>query len=52
MGNEFIVFLETKNNSLTARFDPKELPKIDAELSVSLDMKKILFFDVKTEERL
>jgi multiple sugar transport system ATP-binding protein len=52
MGNEFIVFLETKNNSLTARFDPKELPKIDSELSISLDMNKVLFFDVKTENRI
>jgi multiple sugar transport system ATP-binding protein len=52
MGNEFIVFLETQNNSLTARFDPKELPKIDSELTISMDTKKALFFDVTTEIRI
>ena len=53
MGNEFIVYLSTnkKDNpsKIIARFDPKEFPPIDQNISLSLDMKKAHFFDTETE---
>ncbi len=49
MGNEFIVFLKTTNAKLTARFDPKKFPKMDENIPITFDMKKVHFFDVKTE---
>ncbi len=52
MGNEFIVFLKTKNDKFTARFDPKKFPEIDKEIKITLDMKKAHFFDLKTEARI
>ena len=52
MGNEFIVFLATENSKLTARFDPKKYPEIDAKMKITLDMKKAHFFDTKTEEKI
>ncbi|MCD4651022.1 MAG: sn-glycerol-3-phosphate ABC transporter ATP-binding protein UgpC [Candidatus Cloacimonetes bacterium] len=52
MGNEFIVFLSAGNTKLTARFDPKRYPEIDAKQTISLDMRKVLFFDPQTEKRL
>lgn len=50
MGNEFIVFLESKNSKFVARFDPKKLPQIDEKITVSLDMKRAHFFDPETEK--
>ena len=50
MGNEFIVFLESKNSKFVARFDPKRLPEIDEEITVSLDMNRAHFFDPVTEK--
>lgn len=52
MGNEFIVYLATAYSRLTARFDPKRLPKIDATIDITLDMKKAHFFDPQSEMRL
>jgi multiple sugar transport system ATP-binding protein len=52
MGNEFIVYLATRHSKLTARFDPKRLPKIDATIDITLDMKKAHFFDPESEVRL
>ncbi len=49
MGNEFVVFLNTKNANLTARFDPKKMPQIDKEMSITLDMKKVHIFDKESE---
>jgi len=52
MGNEFIVFLKTKNSNITARFDPKKLPKMNEKIGITFDMKKVHFFDIKTEKRI
>jgi len=52
MGNEFIVFLKTKNDKFTARFDPKKFPPIDQEIEITFDMKKAHFFDLETEARI
>ncbi|MBT3169430.1 MAG: sn-glycerol-3-phosphate ABC transporter ATP-binding protein UgpC [Candidatus Cloacimonetes bacterium] len=45
MGNEFIVFLKTKNAKITARFDPKHSPSIDKKIKISLDTNKIHIFE-------
>jgi len=52
MGNEFIVFLKTAETKLTARFDPKKFPQIDAIIPITFDMKKAHFFDVETEQKI
>lgn len=52
MGNEFIVYLATQHSKLTARFDPKRLPEIDATIDITMDMKKAHFFDPESEVRL
>jgi len=49
MGNEFIVFLESAKSKLVARFDPKRLPEIDEKITVSLDMKRVHFFNPVSE---
>ena len=49
MGNEFVVFLETKNSKLTARFDPKKMPKIDENIKITIDMNRIKIFDKESE---
>jgi multiple sugar transport system ATP-binding protein len=49
MGNEFVVFLETKNSKLTARFDPKKMPIIDENIKITIDMKRIKIFDKDSE---
>jgi multiple sugar transport system ATP-binding protein len=49
MGNEFIVFLDSKNSKFVARFDPKRLPVRDEKITVSLDMNRAHFFDPVTE---
>jgi multiple sugar transport system ATP-binding protein len=49
LGNEFHVVLKTKQYSFVARFDPKELPKVGAELPVTVDMVKAHFFDPESE---
>ncbi len=49
MGNEFVVFLKTKHAKLTARFDPKKMPKIDENIKITIDMKKIKIFDKESE---
>ena len=49
MGNEFIVYLSTKNSKITARFDPKKLPPVDEDIKLTFDMKKAHFFDSETE---
>ena len=51
-GNEFIVFMATEHSRLTARFDPKKYPEIDAKMKITLDMKKAHFFDTETEEKI
>ena len=52
MGNEFIVFLATEKSKITARFDPKKYPEIDAKLTITFDMKKAHFFDTETEGKI
>lgn len=49
MGNEFVVFLTTPKSKITARFDPKQLPKVNTNLDITFDLKKAHFFDVDTE---
>jgi len=52
MGNEFIVYLTTKNSKITARFDPKKKPPMDEMIKITFDMNKTLFFDIDTELRI
>ncbi|MDZ4181752.1 MAG: ATP-binding cassette domain-containing protein, partial [Candidatus Cloacimonadaceae bacterium] len=52
LGNEYHVMLKTKNNLLTARLDPKELPRMGQALKVSIDMSRAHFFDPETEVNL
>jgi multiple sugar transport system ATP-binding protein len=52
LGNEYHVSLKTANHLFTARFDPKELPKMGKELLISLDMFKAHFFDPASEARI
>lgn len=49
MGNEFVVFLKTKHAKLTARFDPKKMPKVDQNIKITIDMKKVKIFDMESE---
>lgn len=49
LGNEYHLQLTTKQFTITARFDPKDLPKMGQKLSVSVDMIKAHFFDPQTE---
>jgi multiple sugar transport system ATP-binding protein len=49
LGNEYIVYLKTKNYNFTARFDPKDLPPMGQNFSVTFDMNKMHFFDKQTE---
>ncbi len=51
LGNEYHVMLKTAKHMFTARFDPKELPKMGQELPISLDMLRAHFFDPDTENR-
>jgi len=50
MGNEYIVYLNTENSNITARFDPKDMPTLDAKITITLDMAKAHFFDKETEK--
>lgn len=49
LGNEYHLQLNVGKNDLTARFDPKELPKAGEQLEVSFDMAKGHFFDPDSE---
>lgn len=49
LGNEYHVLLKTDNHGFTARFDPKDLPKMGETLLVSVDMVKVHFFDPESE---
>ena len=49
LGNEYIVYLKTKNQDFTARFDPKDLPPQGELFPVTFDMSKVHFFDKDTE---
>ncbi len=49
LGNEYIVYLKTKNHNFTARFDPKDLPPKGELFPVTFDMGKVHFFDTQTE---
>lgn len=49
MGNEFVVFLKTKHAKLTARFDPKKMPKVNEDIKITIDMKKVRMFDKESE---
>ena len=51
LGNEYHVVLKSARHSFTARFDPKELPKMGQDLEISLNMLKAHFFDPGTEIR-
>ncbi|MBN2461656.1 MAG: sn-glycerol-3-phosphate ABC transporter ATP-binding protein UgpC [Candidatus Cloacimonetes bacterium] len=52
MGNEFIVFLETRFTKLIARFDPKRIPRLDEKITVTLDMKRVHYFDPESKNRI
>ena len=52
LGNEYHVILKTANHTLTARLDPKELPKVGQKLDITLDMAKAHFFDPESEANL
>ena len=52
LGNEYHVILKTANHTLTARLDPKELPKVGQKLDITLDMAKAHFFDLESEANL
>lgn len=52
LGNEYHVQLKTTKYNFTARFDPKELPKVGQQLEITLDMFKAHFFDPTSELRL
>ena len=52
MGNEYIVFLKTDNNKITARFDPKKMPEMGKKLKITFDMAKGHYFDPDTEKYL
>ena len=49
MGNEYVVYFSVADTNIVARFDPKKLPQVEANLEISLDMKKAHFFDPDTE---
>ena len=49
LGNEYYLQLKAGDNELTARFDPKELPKAGQKLSISVDMSKAHFFDPESQ---
>lgn len=49
LGNEYHLQLKAGDHDLTARFDPKELPKAGQTLRVSVDMGKAHFFDPESE---
>ena len=50
MGNEYIVYLNTKNSNITAIFDTKDMPALDEKIMISLDMNKAHFFDKESEK--
>ena len=52
LGNEYHIVLTTANNEYTARFDPKDLPRMGQELCVTFDMAKAHFFDPESEVNL
>ncbi|NLK50737.1 MAG: sn-glycerol-3-phosphate ABC transporter ATP-binding protein UgpC [Candidatus Cloacimonetes bacterium] len=49
LGNEYHLQLKVNAHNLTARFDPKELPKAGERLKVSADMARAHFFDPTSE---
>lgn len=52
LGNEYHVVLNTAKHEFTARFDPKELPKMGQSLFITVDMAKAHFFDPESEANL
>ncbi len=52
LGNEYHVVLKTARGQFTARFDPKELPKMGDTMPVTVDMVKAHFFDPESEANL
>ncbi len=49
LGNEYHLQLKAGKDNLTARFDPKELPRAGEQLAISVDMAKAHFFDPETQ---
>ena len=52
LGSEYHVLLKTPQHQFTARFDPKELPKMNQKLDITFDMEKAHFFDPESEANL
>jgi multiple sugar transport system ATP-binding protein len=50
MGNEHLVFLSTENHKITARFNPKKMPKMGSTIKITFDMSKGHFFDPETKD--
>jgi multiple sugar transport system ATP-binding protein len=50
LGNEYMVYVKVGELSLTARFDPKQLPEIDKPLEISFDLSKGHFFSTEGEQ--
>ncbi|MCF7918486.1 MAG: sn-glycerol-3-phosphate ABC transporter ATP-binding protein UgpC [Candidatus Cloacimonetes bacterium] len=49
MGNEYVVYFSIGKSKIIARLDPKKLPKIDENMTVSLDMFKAHFFEAESK---
>jgi len=49
LGNEYHLQLKAGEHDLTARLDPKELPRVGQKLAISVDMGKAHFFDPQSE---
>ena len=49
LGSEYVVNLLAGRTLFTGRIEPKEEPKMGSEMDIVFDMKKVHFFDPKTE---
>ena len=52
MGNELFLYVKSADNQLVARVDPRQEARVGQSLPLRVDMAKVHFFDVKTEENL
>ena len=50
LGSEYLVVLATPHHNFIARLEPKELPKMNEKLIISLNMFKAHYFDPETEQ--
>jgi multiple sugar transport system ATP-binding protein len=52
MGNEIFLYFTRKDTSFIARVDPDISAKIGEEIELSIDLKRVHFFDRETEKRI